>query len=209
MSLRDTFLENLNKANWSENASSNKDAWIDEFWANYDTQRKNKEVEYISPWTALISGLSSKEQMSDEQAMKMFSKAFNRAKDSSFVDPKGNSLKASEWTDASKNTLLIIMLQHGRNNIAERLIQLYSNVRHSNENGLTPLHAAAATGSIEMCEQLISRGADPLAKIKDTGDYPYQIAEIHGHKKVSEYLLREAKAKHFFQVARQAGSVNR
>ena len=199
--------------NWWEKSNvstpEEDNSWIDSFWAKYDERSKSKDLEYLSPWDAFVSKLTIDDTMSDEQAMTMFSKAHARAKDSSFVDPNGKSLKTDEWTDTNGSNLLFLMIRHGRNNIAKRLVnEFYSDVKHANKGGFTPLHAAAETGSMEMCKLLLQNGANPLAKTKDFGSMPYEMAKEKGHKEVADYLLREAKEKHLFQVGLR-GYVNR
>lgn len=202
--------------NWAEKGNSafkeeKQDAWIDKFWENYDSRIKNKELEYISPWDAFVSRLNiDNKYISDEQAMEMFSRAHARAKDASFKDPNGNSLKTSEWTDANKNSLLIHMIQLGRNNIAKRLInEFYADVKYANKDGLTPLHAAAQKGSMEMCQVLRREGANPLAEVKETGLMPYEIAKENGHEEVAKYLFKEAQNKKLFQIGLKQGYMNR
>lgn len=73
-------------------------------------------------------------------------------------------------------------------------------VRHSNldldqpdENGTTPLQAAAARGDRAIVELLISRGADPLVAGKD-GRTSALIAEANGHAALADYLRRAETA---------------
>lgn len=51
----------------------------------------------------------------------------------------------------------------------------------------TPLHSAAATGSLEMVDMLLSRGADPLIK-NSRGKLAVEEAEYYGWRNVTDRL---------------------
>jgi ankyrin repeat protein len=62
------------------------------------------------------------------------------------------------------------------------------------EHGVTPLHLAAYTGSVELVELLLAKGADPNARA-DKGATPLVAASRQGHKKVEAVLLRHGAKK--------------
>ena len=53
--------------------------------------------------------------------------------------------------------------------------------------GITPLHLAAASGSLELVNLLLAGGADPKAKDSE-GQTPSDVAASHGHPEVVELL---------------------
>lgn len=55
------------------------------------------------------------------------------------------------------------------------------------QNGESPLHAAAFSGSLAVCKQLIASGADPYLKNQDSFT-PREVAQRNKHNVVHEYL---------------------
>lgn len=55
------------------------------------------------------------------------------------------------------------------------------------QNGESSLHAAAFSGSLPVCKQLIAAGANPSLKNQE-GFTPAEVAERHRHNMVNDYL---------------------
>lgn len=55
------------------------------------------------------------------------------------------------------------------------------------QNGESPLHAAAFSGSLPVCKQLIAAGADPFLKNQDNYT-PKEVAHRNKHSSVQDYL---------------------
>lgn len=55
------------------------------------------------------------------------------------------------------------------------------------QNGESPLHAAAFSGSLPVCKQLIAAGADPFLKNQD-GLMAKEVAQRNKHGMVLEYF---------------------
>lgn len=55
------------------------------------------------------------------------------------------------------------------------------------QNGESPLHAAAFSGSLPVCKQLIAAGAEPFLKNQD-GFTPKDVAQRNKHNTVQDYL---------------------
>jgi len=60
-------------------------------------------------------------------------------------------------------------------------------IKAKDNEGMTPLHMAAAAGQKEVAELLIAKGADVNAKSND-GVTPLQMAVAWGQKEVAEFL---------------------
>ena len=198
--------------NWAEKDNlAKEESWVRKFWKDYDESSKKRMAEggiFISPWDAFVNTVNS--ETSEADAKEMFSEAHARVKAMNFKDPKGKSLKTDEWANSAGTPLLTLVIQRKKDSIAKTLInEFYSNVRTANKDGLTPLHAAAMTGSMEMCKLLMREGADPLAKIKETKMMPHEMAKEKGHKDVADYLLKEAQNKRLFQIGLNTDYMNR
>lgn len=59
--------------------------------------------------------------------------------------------------------------------------------------GLTPLHAAAAGGHLEVADELISAGAD-VRRQAFVGSMPRHVAEREGHASMVELLVNAARS---------------
>lgn len=59
--------------------------------------------------------------------------------------------------------------------------------------GLTPLHAAAAGGHLEVADELISAGAD-VRRQAFVGSMPRHVAEREGHGSMVELLANAARS---------------
>lgn len=55
------------------------------------------------------------------------------------------------------------------------------------QNGESALHAAAFSGSLPVCKQLIAVGADPYLKNQD-GFIPREVAQRNKYNMVQDYL---------------------
>lgn len=55
------------------------------------------------------------------------------------------------------------------------------------QNGESPVHAAAFSGSLPVCKQLVAAGADPFLKNQD-GYIPTEVAKRNKHGMVHDYL---------------------
>jgi uncharacterized protein len=80
----------------------------------------------------------------------------------------------------------------GNKEVVRILLEHGANPNILNEEGGTPLYAAAFEGYVEMVRMLLKHGADPQLKTK-TGETPLHIARIKGHAQVVA-LLEKRKA---------------
>lgn len=73
--------------------------------------------------------------------------------------------------------------------------------------GLTPLHAAAAGGHLEVADKLISAGAD-VRRQAFVGSMPRHVAEREGHASMVELLANAARSLEgggFFESVSETG----
>jgi ankyrin repeat protein len=71
--------------------------------------------------------------------------------------------------------------------IARALLDNGADVNAKQQQGFTPLHAAAHHGHIELVRLLLERGADPRA-VTDAGKTPVDVASERGHGEVAALL---------------------
>lgn len=92
----------------------------------------------------------------------------------------------TEWRDSHGNSLLHLIAQRGAEQSAvgqssaisrclRELLRHNTDVNCSNEHGLTPLHAAAKAGSLQVLTVLLEAGCDPSATSK-LGSTPLSMA---------------------------------
>lgn len=81
---------------------------------------------------------------------------------------------------------------YGRRQALEYFLDIGANVNDASNDGWTALHSAAGNDFSEICEFLVSRGADVCALTKK-GKTPKMIAEFKNHTKVVSFFDRLEK----------------
>lgn len=76
----------------------------------------------------------------------------------------------------------------GKKNLVKYLARVIGNVNQMNLEGATPLHLAALGGHVEVCETLISFGADQTVSLV-TGELPMHLAIHSLHEQTVKLLL--------------------
>ena len=71
--------------------------------------------------------------------------------------------------------------------VARALLSKKAVVTSQQTGGFTPLHAAAARGSMALVELLLAHGADPSVR-NDAGRTPADLADEKGHRAIAEKL---------------------
>jgi len=89
--------------------------------------------------------------------------------------------------DLIGNTPLICAASKGRMETASWLISHGAQLEAVAPSGRTALHSAAAGGYLDVCQLLVSLGADPTKK-EQFGKSPRQLAEAYQHSHVSTFL---------------------
>ena len=112
---------------------------------------------------------------------------FGRDQCAAFLIDNGAPLNALS-TNAIRNTPLHAALAGATNaTLVRRLIFAGADVEARGENGIQPLHLAAARGDQALCDLLVSRGADPQATMDD-GTTPAKLAAARGFSALGELL---------------------
>jgi len=134
-----------------------------------------------SPWDKFLATLDSNPKMPDSEVKTLFAQTLSKS--------------SSDWKDPNDNTLLMHMASRGQTGIVKRLIhEFYANVNATNKDGLTALHMAARSGSMETCVALTDAYADPCKKDRN-GSTPAMIAKDQGHAAVADFLGNREVAK--------------
>lgn len=95
-----------------------------------------------------------------------------------------------ETYDEHKNTLLIAAIARNLPALAMMLVNEGANVNAANDEGLTPLHVLAGSGTLhfeELADLLLKKGARLGVKDKQ-GRTPLAIAETAGNESIASYL---------------------
>ena len=162
-----------------------------------EQEKKEKREPFISPWDILVSGLKNGNTTEEEVAA--FDKAIKDLVNMDFKAPDGSSLSPSKWTDTSGNSIYLLLADRGKTELLNLLkIKFYSSVAdfdRQNDDGISPLHAAARGGHVKTCEFLIKEGANAQSKNKND-DLPYAIAKSNHHAALAEYLRIEYGKQH-------------
>jgi ankyrin repeat protein len=112
---------------------------------------------------------------------------FGRDQCAAYLIDNGAPLDALS-TNAIRNTPLHAALAGATNpTLVRRLIFAGADVEARGENGIQPLHLAAARGDQALCDLLIARGADPQATMDD-GTTPAKLAAARGFATLGEAL---------------------
>ena len=114
---------------------------------------------------------------------------FGRDDCAAFLIDNGAPLDALS-TNAIRNTPLHAALAGSTNaTLVRRLILAGADVEARGENGIQPLHLAAARGNQSLCDLIIARGADPQATMDD-GTTPSMLATQRGFPELGESSQR-------------------
>jgi ankyrin repeat protein len=102
------------------------------------------------------------------------------------IEPKELDLK-----DILGRTTLHIACERGYRSLVERLLERGADVRATTHHGSTPLHIAAASGSLAICELLLnSKGLQSDVHVLDIyGVAPLYYAILHDHLAVYQLLV--------------------
>ncbi|KAG5867645.1 hypothetical protein JTB14_006721 [Gonioctena quinquepunctata] len=98
-------------------------------------------------------------------------------------------LKAGSFVDAARHdgaTPLFKASHKGHSSVVGELLK-YKPSLEILPNGESVLHAAAFSGSLPVCKQLVAAGANPSLKNQE-GHTPSEIAQRHRHNIVHDYL---------------------
>ena len=94
-------------------------------------------------------------------------------------------------TSYARESLLYIACQFGYTDMAQMLISLGASVLFQSDNGRSPLHGAAYSGSLPCLELLLEKDAD--ISVSDlSGDTPLHTAAQQGHAAFAEKLLHHS-----------------
>ncbi|OVA03469.1 Ankyrin repeat [Macleaya cordata] len=117
----------------------------------------------------------------------MFKKAMRGLWDDVVTDyqnPVAQEIKITR----SGDTLIHVAVFDGQVETVRRLVDLISNenaskiLKMENHGGNTPLHLAAALGSVEMCECIAARDSSLIGARNHDGETPLFLAALHGKK---------------------------
>lgn len=96
------------------------------------------------------------------------------------------------FTNSTDKTPLMLALGEGQKDAARRLIELGANVQHTDSEGFSPLHYAAApfwNENLELIDLLLAYGADPNA-LDAQQRRPVDVAHSRGYAASSKRLAR-------------------
>ena len=99
------------------------------------------------------------------------------------------TLTGNRGGESNNVTLAHLAAYHGWLDIIKTLKEYYRNIC-TDSNGSTPLHYAAAGGSLAVIDYLITElGSDPIPNTD--GDLPLHIACLNGHLNIVKYFFNE------------------
>jgi ankyrin repeat protein len=101
--------------------------------------------------------------------------------------PNGSRVEIPRANNDYSATALFNAILKSRIPMVESLLKSGADVNVRNEDGMTPLMAAASTGSLVVIRLLLGKGANPGA-VNNLGETAAQMAQRHGHTEAAKVL---------------------